>query len=279
VRDWRCSPSYREAVRHPILVSLLVVAAGTAACAKTREDALPPVVPTVPTTSTTLTDYSTVALAAVQSNPTTTVNQGPGGARLSGTVVGPDGPLPLATVRVERLQDETVVFRGDIFTDAEGRWRTGRLVGGRWRARAWRAPDLADVRPATVYLEASQSKSLQLKVDRFGAPAVTAAIAPDPPLVGAQANLAVAVTTASVDAQGIVRSAPVPNFWVKLVAPNLAIANPDSAPSDANGRVTWLVSCTLPGPLGVFASLQDGSSQVIELPPCAEPPPAPTPPA
>jgi hypothetical protein len=277
VRDWRSSPSYRDGVRHPILVSLLVVAAGAAACAKTREDALPPVVPTVPTTSTTLIDYSTVPLAAVQGNPTTTVNQGPGRARLSGTVVGPDGPVPLAIVRVERLQDDAVVFKGDITTDAEGKWRTGRLVGGRWRARAWRAPDLADVRPDTVYLEASQSKSLQLKVDRYGAPAVTASVAPDPPVVGANANVAVVVTTASVDAEGIVRSTPIPNFWVQLVAPTITIAAPNSAPSDAAGRIGWVVSCTLPGPSGALVNLQNGASQAIDLPPCAEPPPPPQP--
>ena len=265
-------------MRHPLLVSLLVVVAGTVACAKTKEDALPPIVPTVPTTTTTLVDYSTVPLAAVASNTTTTVNQGPGRARLSGTVVGPDGAVvPLAVVRVERLQDDAVVFRGDIVTDADGKWRTGRLVGGRWRARAWRTPDLADVRPDTVYLEASESKSLQLKLDRYGAPAVTASIAPDPPIVGAQANIAVAVTSASVDAEGIVRSTPLPNFWVQLVAPNLSSTN--SAPTNADGRVTWLVSCTSPGPSGVSVNLQSGPPQAIELSPCTEPPPPPQPPA
>lgn len=278
MRESRRFPSYRDGVRHRILVSLLVVAAATAACAKTREDALPPVVRTVPTTSTTLIDYSTVALAAVQSNPTTTVNQGPGRARLSGTVVGPDGPVPGAVVRVERLQDDAVVFKGDILTDADGKWRTGRLVGGRWRARAWRAPDLADVRPDTVYLEASQAKSLQLTLDRFGAPAVTASVAPDPPIVGAQANIALAVTTASVDAEGVVHSAPLPSFWVKLIGPTLAISGADSAPSGADGRVTFLVTCTAPGPSGVAAMLQSGASQPLTMPACTEPPPPPQPP-
>jgi hypothetical protein len=262
-------------VRLRILVSLLVVAVGTVACAKTKDDALPPVVPTVPTTSTTLVDYSTVALAAVQSRPTTTVNQGPGRARLSGTVVGPDGPVPQAVVRVERLQDDAVVFKGDILTDADGKWRTGRLVGGRWRVRAWRAPDLADVQPDTVYLEASQSRSFQLTLDRYGAPAVTASIAPDPPIVGAQANVAVVVTTASVDAEGIVRNAPIPNMLAQLFATNYAIANPNAVPTDVIGHITWLVSCTTPGPSGLSVNLT-GVPQPLALPPCAEPPPPPT---
>src|SRR5205814_1608336 len=111
--------------------------------------------------------------------------------RLSGTVVGPDGPVPLATVRVERLQDDAVVFKGDIFTDATGKWRTGRLVGGRWRARAWRAPDLADVNPTTVVLEAGQAKAVRLTaahsrggLRRAAAPAA----APGPARVGVVAQ-------------------------------------------------------------------------------------------
>lgn len=277
MRDSKGCPSYRDGVRHPLLVSLLVVAVGAVACAKTKEEALPPVPPTVSTTSTTVIDYSTVPLPAVATKTTTTVNQGPGRARLSGTVVGPDGPVPLATVRVERLQDDAVVFKGDIFTDAEGKWRTGRLVGGRWRARAWRAPDLADVKPTTVFLEATQSKSLQLKLDRFGAPAVTSSIAPNPPRLGANANLVVAVSTASVDADGIVRSTPIPNLLVQLVAPNFLISYLSPLPTDANGRVTWTVLCGSPGPSGMFVNLQSGGSQPIEVAACVEPPPPPPP--
>ena len=254
-----------------------MVAAAVVGCAKTREEALPLVPPTVATTSTTAIDYSTVPLAAVPTKTTTTVNQGPGRARLSGTVVGPDGPVPLATVRVERLQDDAVVFKGDIFTDADGKWRTGRLVGGRWRARAWRAPDLADVNPTSVFLEASQSKSLQLTLDRFGAPAVTASIAPDPPMLGANANLVVAVSTASVDAEGVVHSTPIPNMLVQLFAPNYAISNTDAVATDAAGRVAWVVLCRVPGPSGMFVNLESGSPQTVDVSACVEPPPPPQP--
>jgi hypothetical protein len=184
--------------------------------------------------------------------------------------------VPLATVRVERLQDDAVVFRGDIFTDAQGKWRTGPLVGGRWRARAWRAPDLADVKPATVFLEATQSKSLQLNLDRFGAPAVTASIAPDPPVLGAIANLVVAVTTASVDADGIVHSTPLPNVLVQLFAPNYTISNPNAVLTDAAGRVAWVVLCGLPGPTGMILNFQTSSPQAVKVAACVEPPPPPS---
>lgn len=264
-------------VRPSILASLLVVAAVAAACADTKDEALPPVPPTVSTTTTTLIDYSTVPLAAVESKTTTTVNQGPGRARLVGTVVGPEGPVPGAIVRVERLQQNSVVFRGDIVTNAEGKWQTGRIVGGRWRVRAWRAPDLADVRPETVFLESSQTKGLTLGLDRFDKPVVAAALAPDPPRVAEPVNLAVAVTRPSVDAEGIVRSAPMSLLVVQLFAPNWIIQSDNPQFTDGNGRVTWLVACVNPGPSGMFVALQGGELQPVSVPPCVPPPPPPAP--
>src|SRR5687768_15462234 len=93
VRDSRHCPSYRDGVRRPLAALFVVVALG-AACAEPEEEALPPVPPIVSTTTTTLVDYSTVPLAAVETKTTTTVNEGPGRARLQGTVVGPEGPVP-----------------------------------------------------------------------------------------------------------------------------------------------------------------------------------------
>lgn len=264
-------------VRRPILTSLLVVVAVAAGCANAKEEALPPVPPTVSTTTTTLIDYSTVPLAPVESKTTTTVNQGPGRARLVGTVVGPDGPVPGATVRVERLQQDSVVFRGDIVSDPEGKWQTGRIVGGRWRVRAWRAPDLADVRPETVFLESTQTKGLTLPLDRFDTPVVTAAIAPDPPPVAEPVNLVVAVTRPSVDSEGIVHSAPIPLLVVQLFAPNWRIASDNPQFTNGEGKATWLVACVKEGPSGVFVSLHTGDLHAVAVPACGVPPPPPPP--
>jgi hypothetical protein len=267
-------------VRRPLLASLLVFTAAAAGCAKTKEEALPPVPPTVATTSTTVIDYSTVALAPVETKTTTTVNQGPGRSRLVGRVVGPDGPVAEAVVRVERLQGDSVVFRGDVATNAEGRWETGKLVGGRWRVRAWKVPDLALVEPASLFLEAGQVKSLDLGVDRFGGSTIKASVAPDPPPVGEPAHVVVSVTRAGVDAEGIVRYAPVANLPIELFAPNWYIASQNPQATDAEGRATWLAGCAFAGPSGMFVTLLTGEVKPIALAPCAgEPPTTTTPPA
>jgi hypothetical protein len=264
-------------VHRPLAAALFVVALFAGACAKPEVEALPPVPPTVATTTTTPpVDYSTVPLAPVESKTTTTINNGPGRARLVGSVVGPDGPVPEAVVRVERFQGDSVVFRGDVLTDAEGRWQTGRLVGGRWRVRAWKAPELADVTPEIVFLEETQIKTLTLGLDRFRGVVVTSAIAPDPAYYGVPANLAVTVSSRSVDGEGVVRSAPVPGLPVQLFAPNWYIASANPATTNADGRVTWLLGCAIPGPEGMFVTLHTGERMPLEIAPCSLPPPPPT---
>jgi hypothetical protein len=264
-------------VRRSLVAALFVVVVMGGACAEPKTDALPPVPPPVVTTTTTPpVDYSTVPLTPVESRTTTTVNNGPGRARLVGTVAGPDGPVPEAVVRVERLQGDTVVFRGDVATDAEGKWQTGQLVGGRWRVRAWKAPELADITPEFVFLEATQTKTLALGLDRFRGPAVTPAIAPDPAYYGVPATLGVLVANRSVDGEGVVRSAPIPGLPVQLFAPNWYIATANPTTTDADGQVSWLIGCAVPGPEGMFVTLHTGERLPLELPPCALPPPPPT---
>jgi hypothetical protein len=257
----------------------VVVALGAllGACTDAKDEALPPIPPTVSTTSTTAVDYSTVPLGGVQTKATTTVVNGPGRARLGGTVTGPDGPVAGATVRLERLQDDAVVFRGDVATNEQGRWLSGRLVGGRWRIRAWRAPDLALVTPVIVFLEATQSTSLPIELKRYSGLSVAWAIAPDPPPIAAPANLVIAITRTSVDGDGVVRIAPFPNLPAQLFGPTWLIGGPNPQATDGNGRVSWMVACSAAGPQGMFITLFTGDIRPVNLAACGTPPP-PTPP-
>jgi len=86
-----------------------------------------------PTTSTTVFDYESVALPDVPGPTTTTVDNRPGKANLTGTVTGPDGPVPMANVRVERELQDAAWNR--IFTNPK---RTSRTGGGQQRARRCR---------------------------------------------------------------------------------------------------------------------------------------------
>src|SRR3954453_22253116 len=85
-----------------VVALALVLVAG--ACTGKHEHAGPKPPPNIPdVTTTTAADFSTVALAAVPGRTTTTIAMGPGSATITGMVLAPEGPVPGATVHVERL--------------------------------------------------------------------------------------------------------------------------------------------------------------------------------
>jgi hypothetical protein len=59
-----------------------------------------------------------------------------GKASLRGTVAGPDGPVPDATVRLERFVGDRS-GTAQVTTDEAGRWTAPDVHGGRYRIRAW----------------------------------------------------------------------------------------------------------------------------------------------
>ena len=185
-----------------------------------------------PTTSTTVFDYESVALPDVPGRTTTTVDNRPGKANLTGTVTGPDGPVPMANVRVERLVEETVLAK-DLVAGPDGAWRLDLVRGGRYRVRAWRAPDLAQVEPQIFYLGFDETRSLALVTARYSGPQATALLEPSPPVINEPVALSIVVTTATVDAQGIVRG------------PRLAVPQCSFSPASETGASS-LLPCRWP---------------------------------
>src|SRR4051794_29348121 len=90
--------------RSAAVVVLLFVAAGVlAACSKKSGYDFPPPPSTIPEEQTTLPDFSSVQLARLPGRTTTTIDNSPGQAHISGFVVAPQGAVPGAIVHVERL--------------------------------------------------------------------------------------------------------------------------------------------------------------------------------
>ena len=199
-------------------------------------------------TTTTDVDYALVPLKGVSGHgPTTSVAFGPGQASVAGTVIGDEGAIPDATVLVERIVDGSVRSM-TVQTLSDGTWSVPQVLGGRYRVRAWRAPDLAQTTPSAVFLSATESKSVQLKVRSVGGLNVAASIAPDPPRVAQDANLVVLVTLKTVDEHGIVRATPQTNVAVDLTGSSgwrVESANPTA--TDSNGRAEWLLRCRASG--------------------------------
>ncbi|MGI9032758.1 MAG: carboxypeptidase-like regulatory domain-containing protein [Acidimicrobiales bacterium] len=193
---------------------------------------------------------------------------GPGTARLAGSVVGPGGAVPGASVRVERLAG-TATAATTVQTGPDGRWALDSVNGGRYRLRAWRAPDMAQLSPTLVFVVATQPEMVDLTVARFGDGSPVATVTPNPPVVGQPASLVVMVGGGSVDADGILHSQPRPGVTVQLVViAGLALSSPDTVATDASGNAGFTVTCTQPGPPSVAVNL-DGARRPLDLPPCS----------
>ncbi len=82
--------------------------------------------------------------------------------------------------------------------------------------RAFLAPTLAQVQPEVRFFEDGAVHELDLTVEQQGGLVVRSDVSPDIPVLGRAVNLAVVVSTRSVDADGIVRSTPVVGASVEL---------------------------------------------------------------
>jgi|GEM_PF-1667480 hypothetical protein len=191
----------------------LLAASLLAACTSGGEDS-GPTSTTRPTPSTTVVDRSGIALAGVAGETTTSIVE-TGTARITGSVRSPSGPVPGATVRVERLVGGREV-RSDVVTGEDGRFLLEGVPGGRYRVRAFLAPSLAQTAPEVRFLEDGEEHTFDLLVEAHGGVVVLADAAPDQPLLDAPVNVVVRVLNRAVDADGIVRSVGVPDLSVEL---------------------------------------------------------------
>lgn len=253
-------------------VALVLLGGG---CTAKAVDPLPPAPEVPPTTTTTIIDTSGIALAGVPGRTTTTVAMGPGKATLKGIVSGPDGAVPGAVVHAERLVGDAAATM-DVLTGDDGRFSIPNVLGGRYRLRAWKqAPDnLALVEPQVFFLEGSEEKSLTLGVQRYQGISVTAAIAPDPPLIEAPANLVVQIVERAVDGGGIVRSVPIPDVRAELFGTgDWQVQTAVATTSDGAGRARWTLECRRVGKQPLSVVVGESATFNLNLPDCTVPPP------
>jgi len=225
------------------------------------------------TTSTTEPDFSSVKLAGIPGRTTTTLTFGPGQAALTGTVTAGGAGVAGATVRVQRIVGDREITL-DLLTDDLGAWHLDSVDGGRYRVRAWRAPDLTVSQPQLFFLGATDTRLVLLPLEQVQGVGVTGAVAPSPPFLDEPAGLAVTVATRVVDDQGVIRSQPAVSVGVSLTDAGgsweLDSANP--VVTDARGEVEWQVKCHAPGPQPLSVTV-GGTAYPLQLPPCTKRPP------
>ncbi|HET9078639.1 MAG TPA: carboxypeptidase-like regulatory domain-containing protein [Acidimicrobiales bacterium] len=223
-------------------------------------------------------------LAATAESPvggvttTTAPAVGPGPATLNGTVLGPAGPVGGATVQADRLVGDAVASARTT-TATDGSWTLPDVLGGRYRVRAWKGPDLDLTTPQIVFVDAAQPLPLNLQLTAYTT-RVSAAVNPPDPLQGQPVSLVVQVVDPAVNPDGILAYKPVPGKPVSLVNGfgwQVSGANP--AVTDGRGQALFTVSCTAAGPDPLSAQVVGSAPVPLQMPACTAPTPPTTTPA
>lgn len=279
VSDHRVSTWTRRAAA----VASAVLVAAVAGCSSGSSSSSPTTIATSTTTSepppatepTLATSTSSPIVTVPGSERTTTTlatGFGPGGAQISGRVVGPSGPVDGARVRVERAVGGTVSAQ-DLMTGPGGSFSLPSILGGRYQLRAWKAPDLAQPEAEAFFLAANEARDIELRVERFGSLNVQVTADGDPLPAGEPFNVSVLVYSASISAAGELLASPIPGPQVIITTgERLAHVGSDRSIADARGVATFRMQCLSGGGTTgeVFVS---GGRFPLGLPPCSGSPP------
>lgn len=238
----------------------------------------PPTGVTLPAAAATSTpqDLTGIQLAGVDGTTTLVPARASGTSHLSGSVNGPQGLVPGATVRVEHLVgDQPPPI--DVVTGPDGRWDLPNIAGGRYRVRAFMAPLLAQTEAQILFLNDGEQSNLDLNVESFSAPVVVAAVAPDPPELNQSFTLVIRVARKTVDTDGVVRSEPIISASVALTGTSgYAVQSANGVLTDGNGDAMFTLQCHTAGAAAMQVAVRptaaDTNQQVtLELSPCVDP--------
>ncbi len=197
-----------------------------------------------------------------------------GAATLNGVATGPNGSWPFALVRLERHSDDGWAVT-EVTADEFGHWSAPRLLGGRYRVRAWLAGQAAMRSSEVFFLGADEAKALVLELDGVDPqPRMRFAHRGDIEL-GGTGTVAVTVTTRTVDGDGVIEVSGLAGAIVGLVPTAEVTVAPGLASADGDGVARFVLTCQKLGTPTATVSHQ-GVAIAVDLPDCVAPPPAPT---
>ncbi len=140
-----------------------------------------------------------------------------GKANITGSVLGPDGPVEGATVRIERFVGGRGGF-AEVTTNKDGNYSAFNVYGGHFRIRAWLAPDLTTFEPQTTFVPAEVDRTIELRVLKRDANLLQAALNRGDPHVGEFVILEALLVNEEIDEdEGIVKGEGIKDVEVAVV--------------------------------------------------------------
>jgi hypothetical protein len=227
------------------------------------------------TTTTDPIDLTQVSLQpiSVDGKPTTTTRPiGGGKGSIFGRVIDSDGaPVPGAFIRATYYGDPSKPEIIEALSAGDGTYRFDQVLGGPWRIRAWKTPQLATLQDETFFLGYTEQHQVDLKVKAAGDYTVTSSIAPNPPFTGSPVEVAVLVLSQTVDDNGVVHRSPIPGVGVTLnITGRWYLGTDTSQTTDSTGRAAWTLTCMEVGPQPISA-IVGGQDWPLNLPACHDP--------
>lgn len=297
----------------PAFAVALALALLAAACSGSKDRRFippPPASIAQITTAPPGSDFTGVSLAPVEGRvPEEKVQVLGGDAVLSGVILGPDGPVGGATIRLERFVGDAI-GRLDVTSNADGTWKAPAppgaatvptfqtvpgqvtaapttpppvasrptvgaqgIFGGRYRVRAWRSPDLALTTPQILFVEAKQTRQLPLQLARYTGTTVSGLSSPDPPVLDAFLTVTAVVTNLTVDGEGVVRSAPAAGVAVSLAAGTGFEFDGGAALTNGQGRASFQGTCVAVGANQLEVIVNEIEAFTVQVRPCVAPAP------
>jgi len=261
------------------LVALVVAVVALpllAGCSRHDGKALPK--PKAPETTTTtdpidLTQVSLEPIAVTGKATTTTRPIGGGKGAIFGRVIDTDGgtPVPGAFIRATYYGDPSKPEVIEALSADDGTYRFDQVLGGQWRVRAWKTPQLATLADETFFLGYTEQRQLDLKVKAAEDYTVTSSLAPNPPFTGSPVEVAVLVLNQTVDDNGVVHRSGIGGTPVTLnITGRWYLATDATQTTDSGGRAAWTVTCMEVGSQPISA-IVGGREWPLNLPGCHDP--------
>jgi hypothetical protein len=196
---------------------------------------------------------------------------------LSGVVLGPDGPVPGATVEIQRHTADGVAFR-TIAADDAGRWRATGLLGGRYRVRAWLPGALAMGSSEVAFVPDGEAKDFEFLLWGIDPSPKLELVKNNEVYLGVPATIAVVLTRPVIDDRGVVVTTPIGGSPIFVSASqNMTVLSDPTQSTDVDGVARFAIVCSaLPAAdvinTGVLIARADDLVQTFPMPACVLPP-------
>ena len=179
-----------------------------------------------------------------------------------------DGRGAAARVRLERFVGDRYGVL-DVDANGEGAFEVKDALGGRYRIRAWDAPEYSAIPSVTVFVPSKGDFTVDVPMRAFEGPRIQVALDTAVPAVGSPATLKALLTEQQVDGEGYLSGEGIGDGDLTLTVDSSSLrigsANPTS--TSADGSASWTVTCRSEGVHDVTVEYEE-TSVVVTLPAC-----------